>query len=127
MTEPVLSANLRLKRAYDRAEPGDGVRILVDRLWPRGVSKEDAALDDWIKDIAPSTELRQWFAHRSERWDEFKQRYWHELAAQPQVLAPLRDALAAGPVTLVYGARDTEHNQAVVLRDYLLAHPRRTP
>ena len=117
---------IHCKRAYDAATTEDGQRFLVDRLWPRGISHERLQAQ-WLKDAAPSTELRQWFDHRSERWDEFKQRYWHELAAQPQVLAPLRDALAAGPVTLVYGTRDTEHNQAVVLRDYLLAHPRRTP
>lgn len=115
---------IHCKRAYEPAAAGDGQRFLVDRLWPRGISRERLQAQ-WLKEVAPSTELRQWFDHRAERWDAFKQRYWHELAAQPQWLAPLRDALEAGPVTLVYGARDTEHNQAVVLRDYLLAHPRR--
>ncbi|SBV37398.1 conserved hypothetical protein [uncultured Stenotrophomonas sp.] len=116
---------IHCKRAYEAASAEDGQRFLVDRLWPRGVSHEQLQAQ-WLKDVAPSTELRQWFDHRAERWDAFRQRYQKELAAQPQVLAPLRDALEAGPVTLVYGARDTEHNQAVALRDYLLSHPRRS-
>lgn len=117
---------IHCRRAYAPATADDGRRFLVDRLWPRGVSHERLQAQ-WLKDVAPSNELRQWFDHRADRWEEFRQRYWRELAAQPQRLAPLRDALAAGPVTLVYGARDTEHNQAVALRDYLLAHPRRAP
>ena len=112
---------IHCKRAYEAAAASDGQRFLADRLWPRGISHERLQAQ-WLKDVAPSTELRQWFDHRVERWDEFKQRYWHELAAQPQVLAPLREALKVGPVTLVYGSRDTEHNQAVALREYLLAH-----
>lgn len=116
---------IHCKRAYEAASAEDGQRFLVDRLWPRGVSHEQLQAR-WLKDVAPSTELRQWFDHRAEHWDTFRQRYQQELAAQPQVLAPLRDALEAGPVTLVYGARDTEHNQAVALRDYLLSHPRRS-
>lgn len=115
---------IHCKRAYEPAVAGDGRRFLVDRLWPRGVSRE-ALKAEWLKEVAPSNELRQWFDHRTERWDEFRQRYWQELAAHPQLLAPLRDAIAAGPVTLVYGARDIEHNQAVALRGYLLAHRRR--
>ncbi|MGB3392569.1 MAG: DUF488 family protein [Stenotrophomonas sp.] len=115
---------IHCKRAYEAASIEDGQRFLVDRLWPRGVSHEQLQAQ-WLKDVAPGTELRQWFDHRAERWDEFRQRYRQELAAHPQVLAPLRDALEAGPVTLVYGARDTEHNQAVALREYLLSHPRR--
>lgn len=115
---------IHCKRAYEPAMADDGQRFLVDRLWPRGVSHERLQAQ-WLKEVAPSNELRQWFDHRAERWDEFRQRYWRELAAQPRSLAPLRDALAAGPVTLVYGTRDTGHNQAVALRDYLLAHPRR--
>ncbi len=115
---------IHCKRAYEPAMADDGQRFLVDRLWPRGVSHERLQAQ-WLKEVSPSNELRQWFDHRAERWDEFRQRYWRELAAQPRSLAPLRDALAAGPVTLVYGARDTGHNQAVALRDYLLAHPRR--
>ena len=116
---------IHCKRAYEPASDGDGQRFLVDRLWPRGVSRAQLQAQ-WLRDVAPSDALRQWFDHRAERWDAFRQRYWRELAAQPRLLAPLRDALDAGPVTLVYGARDTLHNQAVALRDYLLAHPRRT-
>ena len=119
MTEPVPSANLRLKRAYEPAEPGDGVRILVDRLWPRGVSKEEAALDDWMKDIAPSTELRQWFGHDPQKWAEFQRRYRAELDLNSDAVSELKAALSNGPATLVYGAKDEAHNDAVVLADYL--------
>lgn len=116
---------LHCKRAYEPADAGDGRRFLVDRLWPRGVSRV-ALQATWLKDVAPSDELRRWFDHQIPRWEEFRRRYWQELAAAPQRLAPLRDALDAGPVTLVFGAHDTEHNQAVALREYLLAHPRRS-
>ncbi|MGV8961642.1 MAG: DUF488 domain-containing protein [Stenotrophomonas sp.] len=115
---------IHIRRAYEPATDEDGSRFLVDRLWPRGVSHAQLAAH-WLKDVAPSTELRQWFDHRADRWDEFRQRYWQELAAQPKPLAALRDALEHGPVTLVYGAHDSEHNQAVALREYLLAHARR--
>ncbi len=115
--------DIHCKRAYVAAGDEDGQRFLVDRLWPRGVSR--AALQaTWLQEVAPSTALRQWFDHRADRWPAFQQRYWQELARCPHHLAPLRDALQAGPVTLVYGARDTVHNQAVALRAYLLAHPR---
>lgn len=117
--------HIHCKRAYEAATATDGQRFLVDRLWPRGISHARLQAQ-WLKEVAPSDALRQWFDHRAERWAAFRQRYWRELAAQPRRLAPLRDALDAGPVTLVYGARDTLHNQAVALRDYLLAHPRRT-
>jgi len=117
---------IHCKRAHDPAAAADGQRFLVDRLWPRGVGR-DALQARWLKEVAPSDALRRWFDHRAERWDEFRQRYREELATHPHLLAPLRDALEAGPVTLVYGARDSEHNQAVALRDYLLSHPRRTP
>ena len=120
MTTPVPSANLRLKRAYEPVEPGDGVRILVDRLWPRGVSKEDAALEDWMKDIAPSTELRQWFGHDPGRWVDFQRRYRAELRQHGPDLDRIRDLARKQTVTLVYAARDEEHNEAVVLRDVLL-------
>ncbi|KRG41492.1 hypothetical protein ARC78_11130 [Stenotrophomonas pictorum JCM 9942] len=116
---------IHCKRAYEPATADDGQRFLVDRLWPRGVSRERLQAT-WLKEVAPSDGLRQWFDHRAERWDAFRRRYWQELAAQPQRLAPLRDALDAGPVTLVFGARDEQHNQAVALRHYLLAHPRRS-
>lgn len=121
MTRPsILASHLRLKRAYEPAEPDDGTRILVDRLWPRGVSKAKAHFDDWIKDIAPSTELRQWFGHDPARWTEFQHRYRAELQQHGEQLDHLRTLARKGVVTLVYGARDQEHNDAVVLRDVLL-------
>ncbi len=113
--------DVRLKRAYEPPSRGDGARILVDRVWPRGVKKEALKLDLWLKDIAPSAELRKWFGHRPERFPEFSKRYRKELDANPAVVAELDACLRKGRVTLVYGARDTEHNQAVVLRDWLLA------
>ena len=111
---------LCIKRAYEPAAPEDGSRFLVDRLWPRGVKKETLALTSWLKDGAPSGTLRRWFGHDPERWTEFRRRYRAELKSQPTVLQPLRDALAHGMVTLVYSAHDEAHNQAVVLREYLL-------
>lgn len=120
MTGSVPASHLRLKRAYDPAEPGDGVRILVDRLWPRGVSKEKAALDDWIKEVAPSTALRKWFGHDPARWAEFQHRYRAELREQPAVLDHIRALAKVHVVTLVYSAHDTQHNDAVVLRSVLL-------
>jgi len=111
---------LRIKRAYEPAAPEDGSRFLVDRLWPRGVKKEALVLTAWLKNAAPSDALRRWFGHDPERWAEFRRRYRAELKSQPKVLQPLRDALARGVVTLVYAAHDEAHNQAVVLREYLL-------
>ena len=113
------ASHIRLKRAYEPAETGDGVRILVDRLWPRGVSKEKAALDDWMKDIAPSTELRKWFDHDPERWAEFERRYKAELRQHAEELEHIRAMARTRTVTLVYGARDVEHNNAVVLQGLL--------
>ncbi len=109
---------LELKRAYEPAAPGDGRRVLVDRLWPRGVSKDEAHIDLWLKEVGPSTALRKWFGHDPVRWDEFRRRYDEELDGNPAV-EQLRQIIAQGPVTLVYGARDTEHNQAVALAQYL--------
>lgn len=109
---------ISIKRIYEPPTPGDGRRILVDRLWPRGVSKAKARLDGWMKDVAPSAELRRWFDHRPERWPEFRRRYVDELGSNPGVQA-LREMAAAQPVTLLYAARDTAHNEAVVLADYL--------
>lgn len=114
---------VKIKRVYARPEADDGERILVDRLWPRGLSKERAAVDLWLKDVAPSTELRKWFGHDPARWDEFRRRYADELDRRPEAVAELRRALEAGPATLVYGAKDTEHNDAVVLAAYLEARP----
>lgn len=113
------ASHLRLKRAYEPPMPDDGVRILVDRLWPRGVRKADAALDDWIKDIAPSTELRKWFGHDPARWSEFQRRYKAELQNHSAELDRIRALAKTHTVTLVYSAQDEEHNDAVVLRDVL--------
>jgi uncharacterized protein YeaO (DUF488 family) len=110
-------AKLSIKRAYEAPAAADGRRVLVDRLWPRGVSKAEAKLDDWLKDVAPSSDLRRWFGHDAERWPEFRRRYRAELQANPAAEALRR--LADGPLTLVYGARDTEHNDAVVLAEWL--------
>ena len=115
--------DLRIRRVYDPPEPDDGARILVDRLWPRGVKKEEAELTLWLKEIAPSSQLRQWFGHDPEKWDEFKRRYHAELTANHAALDKIRNFLNSGRVTLVYGARDTEHNDAVVLAQYLQEHP----
>jgi len=109
---------IRLRRAYDGATTGDGYRVLVDRLWPRGVRKDDLALDEWCKDVAPSDELRRWFGHDVARWPEFRGRYEQELDGNADV-GRLAALAAERPVTLVYGAADVEHNNAVVLRDVL--------
>lgn len=119
-SSPLPASHIRLKRAYEAADVGDGVRLLVDRLWPRGVSKERAALDDWLKDIAPSTELRQWFGHDPDRWPEFQRRYRAELREHAEELNRIRVMARTHTVTLVYSAHDQEHNDAVVLRDVLL-------
>jgi len=114
---------VRIKRAYAPADDGDGYRVLVDRLWARGVSKEKAHLDAWMKEIAPSTELRRWFGHDPARWDEFQRRYRAELAEpeRRQLVEALAERATHGPVTLIYGARDTAHNEAVVLCAVVLA------
>lgn len=117
---PFPASHLRLKRAYDPATPDDGTRILIDRLWPRGVRKDEAALDDWMKDIAPSTELREWFGHDPKRWPEFQRRYRTELHQHTQELDRIRSLAKKKTVTLIYGAHDQEHNDAVVLRQVLL-------
>lgn len=122
MTSPTISATqIRLKRAYEPARPEDGIRILVDRLWPRGVSKTAAALDDWAKDLAPTTELRKWFGHDPARWEEFQHRYRAELQGHAAGLDHIRALAAKSVVTLVYAAHDEAHNEAVVLRDVLLS------
>ena len=112
---------IRIKRVYDPPAEDDGVRVLVDRLWPRGVRKEDAAVTLWLKDIAPSTELRKWFGHDPARWAEFGRRYRAELKHNEEAVAHLVALSARGPVTLVYGAHDVEHNHALVLAGYLRA------
>ncbi len=110
---------LKIKRAYEPSSPKDGKRILIDRLWPRGLKKEEAQVDEWLKDLAPSTELRKWFGHDPARWNEFRRRYFIELQAHPQAWQPLLRAAAQGHITLVYSAHDTEHNAAVALREFL--------
>src|ERR1700721_2043152 len=108
--------NLRTKRVYDQPGDDDGRRILVDRLWPRGLSKEKARVDLWLKEVAPSTELRKWFGHDPGKWPEFKARYKAELKHNTAQLPLLKRAVVRGPATLLYGAKDTEHNEAVVLQ-----------
>ena len=119
MIEETLTPDVRVRRVYDPPTADDGRRILVDRLWPRGISKAEAAIELWAKDVAPSTELRRWFGHDPARWQEFTRRYREELKARPESWRPLLEAAATGPLTLIYGAQDTEHNQAVVLREFL--------
>jgi len=106
---------IKLKRVYELPDTKDGERVLVDRLWPRGLTKEKARVDLWLKEIAPSTELRRWFGHDPAKWTEFKRRYRAELKGNKEQVARLKDEMEKGPVTLLYGARDEEHNEAVVL------------
>ena len=110
---------VRIKRVYETPSPDDGKRILIDRLWPRGLTKEKAKIDLWLKDIAPSAELRTWFGHDPEKWPEFQKRYRKELEANEATVTLLREELQHGPVTLVFGAKDQAHNDAVVLKAYL--------
>jgi uncharacterized protein YeaO (DUF488 family) len=111
---------IQLKRAYEPASPEDGYRVLVERLWPRGVSKEKADLDEWLKDVAPSDALRKWYGHDIAKWEEFKNRYRKELKqADPEQLEHLRQKAKEGKVTFVYAAKDEQHNSAVVLKEFL--------
>ena len=112
---------LELKRVYEPAAKDDGLRVLVDRLWPRGLTKEEAAVDLSLKEIAPSAALRRWFGHDPKRWKEFRRRYWAELAAKPSLIRSIRDRLLNGRVTLLYGARDATHNQAYVIKQFIEA------
>lgn len=114
-----MPARLKIKRVYDEPAKSDGARILVDRLWPRGISKKNAALDDWCKDIAPSAALRKWFGHDPERWTGFRRRYRAELKANAAAVKQLREQIKARSATLLYAAHDAEHNNAVVLAEYL--------
>ncbi len=114
-----MTAGIQNKRVYDKASPDDGMRILVERLWPRGVTKGKAKIDLWLKDIAPSAELRKWFGHDPVKWEEFKKRYWNELRHNQPVVENLRAYMKKGQVTFVYAARDEQHNGALALRDYL--------
>ena len=107
----------KIKRVYEEPDTGDGIRILVDRLWPRGLTKEKAAVDLWLKNIAPSTELRKWFGHDPNKWEEFKKRYLDELKENTEQIRVLKQEMEKGPVTLLYGAKDEEHNEARVLQE----------
>ena len=120
MAASIRAGDIKLKRAYEPPSAGDGTRVLIDRLWPRGISKQKAKLDYWMKDIAPSTELRKWFGHDPKRWAEFRRRYAAELREHPDLIAELRSLARKSPITLVYAAHDESHNDAVVLRDVLL-------
>ncbi len=110
---------IQIKRAYDPHSPADGYRVLVDRLWPRGLSKEKLKLDAWVKDLAPSNDLRKWFGHDEAKWEEFQKRYFKELKPQPELIAELRKRSRGRKLTLLYGARDEAHNNAVALKKYL--------
>jgi uncharacterized protein YeaO (DUF488 family) len=115
--------SIAIKRVYEPVSAKDGYRILVDRLWPRGLSKDHAAVDLWLKAIAPSTELRQWFGHDPEKWPEFRRKYFAELADHAEELAQIRALAKRRRVTLVYGARETEYNDAVAILEFLQRHP----
>jgi uncharacterized protein YeaO (DUF488 family) len=115
----VATPNVKAKRAYSPAETGDGYRVLIDRLWPRGISRDRARLDAWARELAPSDQLRRWFGHDPERFEEFRTRYRDELTAHNEEVSQLRQRARHGPLTLVYGARDTEHNDAVVLEELI--------
>jgi uncharacterized protein YeaO (DUF488 family) len=118
-----MAIDVRAKRVYDAAGPGDGYRVLIDHVWPRGVSRERAQLDEWDRELAPSDELRRWFDHVPERFGEFRARYRRELARHDERVAELRRRAQAGPLTIVYAARDQEHNNAVVLAELVREVP----
>jgi uncharacterized protein YeaO (DUF488 family) len=110
---------IQLKRAYEKPARGDGYRVLIDRIWPRGVRKEDLQVDEWLRDLAPSTALRQWFGHDPEKWDVFRQRYFRELDAHPDLIQKLRAKMRQGTLTIVFGSKEERFNNAVVLKEYL--------
>jgi uncharacterized protein YeaO (DUF488 family) len=116
----------KLKRAYEKPETTDGARFLVDRLWPRGIAKTELKINGWLKELAPSNDLRHWFNHDPEKWGEFRRRYFAELDAEPEVWKPLIEAAHKGTVTLLYSAHDTEHNNAVALAEYLKRHTKKS-
>ena len=117
--DPKSKSAFTLKRAYEPPAPADGYRVLVERLWPRGLKKADAAVDLWLKDIAPSPDLRRWFSHDPAKWEEFCRRYWAELRGHPDAVNLLKEKLRQSRVTLVYGSKDEEHNAAVALKKFL--------
>jgi len=116
---------IKVKRVYEPASPGDGTRLLVDRLWPRGLRKETAKMDTWLKDLAPSNELRRWFGHDPDKWTEFQRRYSAELDEKPDVRKSILPQNTKGTVTFLFAAKDTEHNNAVALKNYLHHHSNR--
>ena len=118
---------ITLKRAYDPVSRTEGTRFLVERLWPRGVSKAKLRVDAWLKEAGPSTELRKWFGHDPEKWDQFRRRYFRELGSRPEAWQPIVAAARRGPVTLVYSSHDTQYNNAVALHEYLRRQARRPP
>ena len=120
MVEKMSEERVKIKRAYEGPASDDGTRVLVDRLWPRGLKKTDVAIDHWAKELAPSTELRKWFAHDPARWEEFRRRYSEEIREHCEEFNRLRDLARKGPLTLVYAAHDENYNDAVVLREILL-------
>lgn len=120
VTSKMPAKHIMLKRVYEKPAPSDGTRVLVDRLWPRGVKKSEAAIDYWCKDLSPSTGLRKWFGHDPERWPEFKRRFRSEVDERQDQLDMIRNLAKVGPITLIYSARDEVHNDAVVLREVLL-------
>jgi uncharacterized protein YeaO (DUF488 family) len=113
---------IQLKRVYEAERTTDGVRFLVERLWPRGIKKADLRIDGWLKDAAPGTELRKWFSHDPAKWDAFRHRYFAELASRPEAWRPIVDAARRGRVTLIYSSRDADHNNAVALKEFLELH-----
>ena len=110
---------INIKRSYDKPASGDGSRILVDRIWPRGVSKEELKIDEWLKEIAPSTSLRKWFGHDPKKWNEFKKRYFDELENNKDLIKKIIEQTKYSTVTFVYSAKDSEHNNAVALKEYI--------
>ena len=110
---------IKIKRVYDKVDESDGYRILVDRLWPRGLTKSEAQISDWQKTIAPSEKLRKWYAHDVEKWDDFKLLYFAELSKKTDLLRPIMEKVSAGDLTFVFAAKDTEHNNAVALKEYI--------
>jgi uncharacterized protein YeaO (DUF488 family) len=118
---------ITLKRAYDSVSRTDGTRFLVQRLWPRGISKAKLRVDAWLKEVGPSTELRKWFSHDPGKWSEFRRRYFRELDARPEAWEPIVSAARRGRVTLVYSSHDTQHNNAIALQEYLQAKMGRSP
>lgn len=111
--------SIKLKRVYEKPSPSDGKRVLVDRLWPRGLTKEQAEIDEWLRDLAPSTELRQWYGHDPEKWTEFKKRYWKELDKNPNLVSKLAEECRRRTVTFVFSSKEEKLNNAVALKEYI--------